>query len=68
MVFIAVGVVLILFGFAYLRWPAMYRRGIFLRTSAAVRSLSEDQYATFMRILAMLLIVSGVALLLYGAF
>jgi hypothetical protein len=46
----------------------MYRRGIFLRTSVAVRSLSEDQYATFMRILAMLLIVSGVALLLYGAF
>ena len=68
MVFIAVGAVLILFGFAYLRWPAMYRRGIFLRTSVAVRSLSEDQYATFMRILAMLLIVSGVALLLYGAF
>jgi integrase-like protein len=55
-------------GFAYLRWPATYRRGIFLRTSVAVRSLSEDQYATFMRILAMLLIVSGVALLLYGAF
>jgi uncharacterized protein YjeT (DUF2065 family) len=67
MALVAGGLVLVVFGIAYLRWPSMFRRGVWLKTSIAIRSLSEDGYVTFMRVLGALSIVAGIVVALVGA-
>ena len=67
MVLVALGLVLMLFGIAYLRWPTMFRRGIWLKTSVAIRLLSAGHYVTYMRALGVLLILGEVVIVLFGA-
>jgi hypothetical protein len=61
------GLVLIAFGFLYLRQPALYRRGIWMKTSLAIRLLSERNYILFMRGLGIAFIVLGIVLLVAAA-
>lgn len=58
------GVVLVAFGSVYVWKPNIFRRGIWMKTSIAIRSLSEDNYRTYMRGLGAVLIVVGFALIL----
>jgi uncharacterized protein YjeT (DUF2065 family) len=67
MALVAAGLVLVVFGIAYLRWPTMFRRGIWLKTSVAIRFLSRDSYATYMRVVGVLLILAGIVVALFGA-
>ena len=67
MEFVAVGIVFIAIGAAYIKWPAMFRRGIWLKTSIAIRMLSEDNYRSYIRGLGILFIVVGVVLIVLGA-
>ena len=60
------GVVLIVFGALYLRRPSVYRRGLWLKTSLAIRLLSEANYRRYMRGLGVVLVVGGVVLAAYG--
>ena len=60
------GVVLIVFGALYLRRPSVYRRGLWLKTSLAIRLLSEANYRRYMRGLGVVLVVTGVVLAAYG--
>jgi hypothetical protein len=64
---VAGGLVLLVFGIAYLRRPTIFRRGIWSKTSIAIRLLSRGGYVTYMRFLGVSLIVAGVALVLFGA-
>lgn len=57
------GIVLIVFGLAYVARPDIYRRGIWLKTSIAIRLLSEANYTRYMRGLGVVMILSGVALI-----
>ena len=59
----ALGIVLILIGVVYLAKPTIFRRGIWLKTSIAVRMLSEENYIRYMRILGALIIVGGVVVI-----
>jgi hypothetical protein len=58
-----VGIILVVFGLLYLRSPTMYRRGIWLKTSVAIRLLSEENYKKYMRILGAFFIVGGTCLI-----
>jgi hypothetical protein len=58
------GLLLIVIGVIYLVKPTLFRRGIWLRTSIAVRMLSEENYIRYMRILGVVLIVGGLALMI----
>ena len=53
------GLVLVAVGAVYLLKPTIFRRGIWLKTSIAIRTLSDDNYIRYMRILGVILIVSG---------
>jgi uncharacterized membrane protein HdeD (DUF308 family) len=57
-----VGVALILLGLLYVWKPSIFRRGVWLKTSVAVRTLSETNYTRYMRGLGIVLIVVGLAL------
>jgi hypothetical protein len=59
------GLILIVFGVLYLRKPTVYRRGIWLKTSLAVRLLSEAGYNRYMKGLGVVFIVIGTALALW---
>ena len=65
---IAVGFALIVLGLVYLRWPGVFRRWFWLRTSIAIRAMSEEGYRRYMRGLGIALIVIGVVLVAAGAF
>jgi hypothetical protein len=67
MEFLAVGIALVAIGAIYIKWPMIFRRGIWLKTSIAVRMLSEDNYRRYMRGFGVLLIVVGAVLILIGA-
>jgi uncharacterized membrane protein HdeD (DUF308 family) len=60
------GLALIVFGVLYLRWPAIYRRGLWLKTSIAIRFLSESNYKRYMKGLGIVFVVAGVCLSIYG--
>ena len=60
------GVVLIVFGALYVRRPSVYRRGLWLKTSLAIRLLSEANYRRYMRGLGIVFVVTGVVLAAYG--
>jgi uncharacterized protein YjeT (DUF2065 family) len=59
----AVGLFLIVIGVIYLVKPNLFRRGIWLKTSIAVRMLSEENYIKYMRIIGVLTIVIGLVLI-----
>lgn len=56
------GIFLVVLGVIYIRHPTMFRRGIWLRTSIAVRTLSEENYKKYMKGIGALLIVVGICL------
>ena len=56
------GIALILIGLVYLWKPTIFRRGIWMKTSIAIRLLSEENYSKYMRVLGILLIGIGIAL------
>ncbi len=55
-----IGLVLIGYGVLYLRKPTVYRRGLWMKTSIAIRTLSEENYKRYIKGL-------GVAFILVGA-
>lgn len=57
------GLILIAFGIIYLRRPTVYRRGIWLKTSIAVRLLSEDGYKRYMKGLGIVFVILGLCLI-----
>jgi hypothetical protein len=59
-----IGAVMIAFGLLYLRNPVVYRRGIWMKTSLAIRFLSEENYRRYMRGLGVMFIAIGIALIL----
>jgi len=59
------GLIMIVFGVLYLSKPTMYRRGIWMKTSIAIRTLSEDGYKKYMRGLGVVFIVGGCGLVLW---
>jgi hypothetical protein len=61
------GVALILGGAIYLWKPTSFRRGIWLKTSIAVRLLSETNYVRYMRGLGILAIVIGIVFIARAA-
>lgn len=61
------GLVLIVFGTIYLWTPTIFRRGIFMRTSVAIRTLSEHNYTRYMRVLGAILISAGVLVIVSSA-
>ena len=67
MEFLVVGIVFVATGAVYIKWPTIFRRGIWLKTSIAIRMLSEDNYRRYMRGLGVLFIVAGAMLILLGA-
>ena len=64
--FVIVGLVLIVFGVLYLRRPTLYRRGLWLKTSLAVRMLSEANYKRYIKGLGAVFVAAGVCLVAYG--
>ncbi len=64
---ITFGIVLVLFGALYLWKPTLFRRGLWMKTSIAIRLLSEVNYTRHMRGLGVVFIVAGLALIVAGA-
>ena len=60
------GVFLIAVGILYLRKPNLFRRGIWMKTSIAIRNLSPEGYLKYMRGVGVFNIVLGIALLAWG--
>jgi hypothetical protein len=54
-----IGVMLMGIGFVYMRKPNLFRRGIWLRTSVAIRLLSEENYIKYMKGVGAVCIVIG---------
>jgi len=55
---------LILFGIIYIIKPSIFRRGIWMKTSIAIKTMSPEKYNRYMRSLGMFLIILGVIVLL----
>ena len=53
-------------GVLYLRRPMLYRRGLWLRTSIAIRLLSETNHRRYIKALGVIFIVAGVGLVAYA--
>jgi hypothetical protein len=60
------GIVFIACGLLYLWKPTIFRRGIWMKTSIAIRAMSETNYARYMRGLGIVLIIAGIALTVAG--
>ena len=63
-----IGLILIASGITYLYKPNLFRRGIWMKTSIAIRTLSPEKYVAYIRGMGFLYIGLGVASLLYGTF
>jgi hypothetical protein len=61
------GFVLAAIGIVYLVKPTLFRRGIWLKTSIAVRTLSEQNYVRYMRAMGVLLVIVGLLLIVQAA-
>ncbi len=59
------GLILIVFGSIYLRRPTVYRRGLWLKTSIAIRLLSEEGYKRYIKGLGVLFVISGLCLIVW---
>ena len=53
------GLFLIVIGLDYLVKPTLFRRWFWMRTSIAIRLLSEKNYIIYMRVLGVIFIVVG---------
>ena len=60
----AYGIALILIGSIYVWKPTIFRRGLWMKTSIAVRTLSETNYTRYMRGLGFVCIAGGIILIL----
>jgi hypothetical protein len=60
------GITLILIGLVYLWKPTIFRRGVWMKTSIAIRVLSETNYTRYMRGVGLVCIAAGVILILAG--
>jgi uncharacterized protein YjeT (DUF2065 family) len=59
------GIVLVLLGLIYLWKPTIFRRGVWMKTSIAIRTLSEENYVRYMRGLGVVCIAAGIFLILF---
>ncbi len=60
------GLLLIGIGVVYLRRPMLYRRGLWLKTSLAIRLLSEVNYRRYIKVLGAIFIAVGACLVTYA--
>jgi hypothetical protein len=58
------GIVFIAIGAIYIWKPTIFRRGLWMKTSIAIRTLSETSYTRYMRGLGFILVIAGAALIL----
>ena len=58
------GIVFIVMGAIYIWKPTIFRRGLWMKTSIAIRALSEASYTRYMRGLGFVLVIAGIALIL----
>jgi hypothetical protein len=58
------GIVLVLVGSIHVWKPTIFRRGLWMKTSIAIRTLSETNYTRYMRGLGVICVVAGIALIL----
>jgi uncharacterized protein YjeT (DUF2065 family) len=58
-----VGLLFVVIGVIYLLKPTLFRRGIWLKTSIAIRTLSEENYVRYMRVVGVLMILAGLVLI-----
>jgi hypothetical protein len=58
------GIVFMVVGAIYLWKPTIFRRGLWMKTSIAIRALSETSYTRYMRGLGIVLVIAGIALVL----
>jgi hypothetical protein len=63
-----VGLFLIALGLIYIAKPTIFRRGIWLKTSIAVRTLSEENYIGYMRGLGVVIVLVGLGFIVRAAF
>lgn len=61
------GIALILIGLIYLWKPTIFRRGLWMKTSVAIRLFSEENYTKYMRVLGLIFIAAGIALIILRA-
>lgn len=54
-----IGLVLIGYGVLHLRRPTVYRRGMWMKTSIAIRTLSEENYKRYMKGLGIAFVLLG---------
>jgi hypothetical protein len=66
MTLVVYGIVFILFGAVYIWKPTIFRRGLWMKTSIAIRVLSETNYTRYMRGLGVIFVVAGIALIVFG--
>jgi hypothetical protein len=59
----AIGIALILIGALYVWKPTIFRRGLWMKTSIAIRALSETNYTRYMRGIGVVCIVAGIILI-----
>lgn len=60
------GLILIAFGGFYIKKPTIYRRGIWLKTSLAIRFLSEEGYKRYIKGIGVVYILIGCGLIIWS--
>jgi hypothetical protein len=63
-----IGVMLMGIGLIYMWKPNLFRRGIWLKTSVAIRLLTEENYIKYMKGVGAVCIVIGLSLVLWSVF
>ena len=63
-----IGVMLMGLGLIYIWKPTLFRRGVWLKTSVAIRLLSEENYIKYMKGLGAVFIAIGLSLVLWSLF
>ena len=61
-----IAIVFLVLGSIYFLKPNLFRRGIWLKTSVAVRKLSPEGYIRYMRGLGIVLMIVSVVLFIFG--
>ena len=64
MIQVICGIALVLLGLAYMWKPTVFRRGVWMKTSIAIRTLSETNYTRYMRALGLICVIVGIVLIL----
>jgi hypothetical protein len=63
-----IGVALMGIGLIYIWKPNLFRRGIWLKTSVAIRLLSEENYIKYIKGVGAVWIVIGLSLVFWSVF